>query len=289
MAAVRQREADPGPGLVPPADGGRGALGHHLARRDHRQPVGQRLGFVHVVRGEHDRGALRAQVAHQVPGVAAGGRVEAGGRLVQEQQFRAADQAERQVQPPLLPAGQVAHLLPGLPGQADQVDHLADVARRRVVARVARDGLPDGQVRLDRDVLQDQPDPLAQRPAAGPVAGVDAEHVDLARVPGAEPLQDLQDGGLARAVRAEQREDLAAADGEAHAADGRHRAVALAQPGHGERGRSCAVAAMDGRGQRLLSCARTGPPRSRRGSGRPARGWRSRRSRTGRCAPWPGR
>ena len=49
------------------------------------------------------------------------------------------------------------------PREVDQLDHLVDVARGRVVARVAGDRLPDGQVGLDRDVLQHQADPLAQR------------------------------------------------------------------------------------------------------------------------------
>ena len=120
-----------------------------------------------------------------------------------------ADQPQRQVQPPLLAAGQVPDLLPLLPGQPDQADHLVDVARRRVVAGVAGDGLPDGQVRLDRDVLQHQPDPLAQRPAGGPVAGSRPSTVDPAGVRGPESLENLQRGGLARAVRPEQREDLA--------------------------------------------------------------------------------
>jgi signal transduction histidine kinase len=67
--------------------------------------------------------------------------VEACGRLVQEQQLGIADHAQRQVQPALLAAGQDAHLLPCLSGQAGQVDDLVDVARRRVVAGVAGDRL----------------------------------------------------------------------------------------------------------------------------------------------------
>jgi hypothetical protein len=119
--------------------------------------------------------------------------------------------------------------MPLLPGQADQVDHLAGIARVRVVAGVAGDGLADRQIGLDRDVLQHEPDPLTQRPAAGPVAGIGAEHFDAPGVSGAESLQDLQDGGLAGAVRAEQRENLPAGDGEAHPAHGLHSAITLPQ------------------------------------------------------------
>jgi hypothetical protein len=162
-------------------------------------------------------------------------RVEAGGRLVVEQQFRGADQAQRQVQTPLLATGKGPDLLPRLPGQAGQRDHLVHVVGCRIVAGVAGDRLADRQVGLDRDVLQHQPDPLAQRPPVRPVAGIQAEHLDPSGVAGAEPLEDLQGGGLAGAVRPEQREDLPVLDGEARPARRLHRAVALAQPGHHHR------------------------------------------------------
>ena len=234
-AAGRQGEPDPGPGVISPADGRRRALGHDLAVGDHRHPVGQGLGLVHVVRGEQDSGARGAQAAHDLPGLAAGARVEPGGRLVQEQQPGVADHPQGQVQPPLLAAGQGPDLPPRLRGQADQGDDLVDVARGRVVAGVAGQRLADREVRLDRDVLQHQADLLAQGAAARPVARVAAEHLGPAGVAAAEPLQDLQRGGLARAVRPEQREDLAVRDSEAHPAHGRHRAVALGQPGHDDR------------------------------------------------------
>jgi hypothetical protein len=47
-------------------------------------------------------------------------------------------------------------------------------------------------------------------PAVRPVAGIKAEYLGPAAVAGAETLQDLQGGGLAGAIRPEQREDLPA-------------------------------------------------------------------------------
>ena len=73
---------------------------------DDRHPVGQRLRLVEVVRREQDRLAERLERADRVPGVAARGRVEARGRLVEEDQLRVADQRQRQIQPPQLPARQ---------------------------------------------------------------------------------------------------------------------------------------------------------------------------------------
>jgi hypothetical protein len=49
------------------------------------------------VRGEHDRDARAAQAADDVPRLVARVRIEPGRRLVEKQQVRAADQAQRQV------------------------------------------------------------------------------------------------------------------------------------------------------------------------------------------------
>ena len=181
--------------------------------------------------GQQDRHAARAQLAHELPGVPAGGRIEPGRRLVQVEQRRIADQAEGKVQAALLPAGQRPDLAALQAGQAHQPDDLGHAARRPVVAGRACDRLADGQVRLDRDVLQDQAGPLTQLAGAGPLAGVVAEDLGCPAVAGAEALQDLQRRGLAGPVRPEQRDDLAVADGEADVSHGVHPAVALAQAG----------------------------------------------------------
>jgi hypothetical protein len=45
-----------------------------------------------------------------------------------------------------------------------------------------------------------------------PLAGIEAEYLDPSGVSGPESLEDFQGGGLARAVRPEQREDLPVPD-----------------------------------------------------------------------------
>jgi len=45
--------------------------------------------------GEQDRPAQLAEAADDLPGLAAGGRVEPGGRFVQEDQVGVADQGRR--------------------------------------------------------------------------------------------------------------------------------------------------------------------------------------------------
>ena len=66
---------------------------------------------------------------------------------------------------------------------------------------------------------------------------IDAEHADLAAVGAPVALEDLDGGGLARAVRPEQAEDLADRDRERDPVDGRRGAVALLERGDLDRRR----------------------------------------------------
>ncbi len=98
--------AHPGWGQVSPAQFGGDAHLDDGTAGNHAHPVGQCLGLVEVVRGEQHRGSEFAKLPDQVPELAAGLRVEAGGRLVQEQQPRPTDDAQSHIQAPLLAAGQ---------------------------------------------------------------------------------------------------------------------------------------------------------------------------------------
>src|SRR5690349_20193244 len=75
---------------------------------DDRHAIAQRLGLVEVVRREQDGLAQLLQRAHDVPRGAAGGGVEAGGRLVEEDQLGVAHERQAEVQAPHLPARQRA-------------------------------------------------------------------------------------------------------------------------------------------------------------------------------------
>ncbi len=92
-------------------------------------------------------------------------------------------------------------------GQLDQLDHLVHLAAPDVVAAVHLDQLGHGQVALHAALLQDDAHLLAQ--LAGARGRVEAEHPSLAAGPGPVALEDLDGGGLARPVGAEQAEDLA--------------------------------------------------------------------------------
>jgi hypothetical protein len=200
------------------------------------------------VGGQEDRLSQRPQAVDHVPRGPPGGRVEARGRLVQEDQIGVADQRERDVEAAALAARELLGRRVGAGLEPDQRRRLVDGARRPVVARVELEALAHGQARLGLGLLQDDADAVAPG-RAGP-GRVGAEDADLAAGAVAEALQDLDHGGLTGAVRAEEGEDLAAADLQVDAAHGLVVAVALAQPTRGDDdvGRRVALRHAHGRG-----------------------------------------
>ena len=100
------------PALDPAGELGGAAVGDDPAAGQDQDPVGQLLGLVEVVGGQHDRGALQVgEPVHHVVELAPGLRVEAGRGLVQEQHVRAAHDADRDVEAAPLAAGERRDLL----------------------------------------------------------------------------------------------------------------------------------------------------------------------------------
>ncbi len=58
--------------------------GDHAPRIHDRDAVTQDLGFLHVVRGQHDGSTAVPDIAHRLPQMTAGLGIEPGGRLVEE-------------------------------------------------------------------------------------------------------------------------------------------------------------------------------------------------------------
>ncbi len=135
--------------------------GDDLAGGDDRHPVGEPLRLVHVVGGEEDRLAEVAQARDHVPELAPGGGVEAGRRLVEEEQLGVADQRHADVEPPLLAAGELARPLVGFPSRPTSAIDLLDRARVAEVAGVELERLAHGQVGIEAVRLQDDADPVA--------------------------------------------------------------------------------------------------------------------------------
>ena len=123
--------------------------------------VGELLGLLEVVRRQQDRRAVGVQVADQVPELSPGLGVEAGGRLVEEQQLgpptmpRATSSRRRW--PPDRWRTRVFALL----RQADRGDDLVGVARRGVVGREVLDDLLRRSELDGPGVLQDDADAAA--------------------------------------------------------------------------------------------------------------------------------
>ena len=110
------------PGLVLELE--RGALGDDPAVVDDDDVVGELVGLVEVLGGEEQGGAVAHEVAQHVPQLDAAARVEAGGRLVEEEHRRRGDQARGEVEPAPHAAGVVLdHLVAGL-GQREPLEQL---------------------------------------------------------------------------------------------------------------------------------------------------------------------
>src|SRR3954451_21153550 len=205
----------------------RRALGQDLAALDDRHAVGERLRLVEVVRREHNRLAELAQRADRAPRDAARGRVEARGRLVEEDQLRVADERQPEVQAAQLAAGERArpHVLLAL--EPDQREHLVGVPGVRVHAGEVRERLADLDVVVDARLLQDDAQQGAQR--LRPAPRIEAEHRHLALVALPVALEDLDGRRLPRAVGPEQPVDLAATHREIDSAHGLEVPVGLLQ------------------------------------------------------------
>src|SRR5690606_21840450 len=153
-----------------------------------------------------------------LPRRAAGRGVQARGELVEDRDARVADERERDRQALLLPARELRERDASVLGEVEQVEQLLDVPRRRVERREEAHRLLDGDPLVERDLLELDPDGVAHRGGVG--LRVDAEHADRAAVGLAQPREALDGRGLARAVGAEDAEDLPGGDGEGHVLDG---------------------------------------------------------------------
>ena len=134
---------------------------------DHGDPVGEAVGLVEVLGGEQHGRAGRDAVLDRRPQGQPAARVEAGGRLVEEQHRRLRHQRGGEVEPAAHAAGVGAHdARAGL----DQVEALEQLVGARARARPAQvveaahhlEVLLAGEVLVDRGVLAGQPDVRAQ-------------------------------------------------------------------------------------------------------------------------------
>ena len=101
------------------------ALGDDAAVVDDPDAVGEDVGLLEVLRGQEDGHALvLREPAHLLPERGAALDVEAGRRLVEEEDARVVHEREREVEPALHPARVALHLAVGRLGQADALEQL---------------------------------------------------------------------------------------------------------------------------------------------------------------------
>ena len=156
--------------------------------------------------------------------------IEAGGRLVEEQDVGVAGEPDGEVQAPALAARQLPIRVSRLASSSTRSISSSGARgreyQRAVISRTSPTVRSTGMAVSCRTI------PMRSRRARSPRAGIAAQDGDVAG--GGEPvaLDDLDGRGLARAVGAEQAEDLAGADRQADVADGVHLSVGLAQVLH---------------------------------------------------------
>jgi len=227
------------------------------ARGHDDDPVAKPRHHVDVVLDQEEGHAGRVDRADAVDQHLQQRGVHPGGGLVQKDHLRVGHHHPRQFQELALPAGQDAG---GLVGQLVQKHHRQDVAglpgRRPFLGgdaagrqeagpdMLAGLTLPRQQQVVDQRQFREGPRDLegppqpARQPAVRGIGGhVPPGKGDPARSGRHRPGQQVEHRGLARAVRADQAEDLALPHGQRHRIHGRHAAEALRQrPGLQYRG-----------------------------------------------------
>jgi hypothetical protein len=118
---------------------------HHTGLQD-RDPVREFLRLLQVVGGEDDGDATVDQVPDDPPDRPPALRVQPRGRLVQDHHTWAAEQRQRQVEPPSLTSGKGPHPDVGATDEVHLLQGLRDRSRVGQRAGPGLDGLSDGEV-----------------------------------------------------------------------------------------------------------------------------------------------
>ena len=204
---------------------GRRALGDDLAVVDDPDPVGELVGLLEVLGGEEDGRALVVERFDLLPDRLAADRVEAGGRLVEEEDARLVDERRGEVEPAAHAARvgadpAVGGLDEARPGRAAPRRGARPSARRQAVQRRLEAGSARGRSSAGRA----RPPGARRRSSARTARGLGDDVVAGDRGAAAGRAQERGQhphrGRLAGAVRAEEGVDLALGDLEVDPVDG---------------------------------------------------------------------
>src|SRR2546422_9759685 len=185
-----------------------------MIRRPPRSTLFPYTTLFRSVRGEEDRAARCPEAADHVPQLATRLRVEARGRLVEEQEVGTGDERARHRESLLLAARELAHPCGALLLEPDQAEHLLHGVGGPVETAEQPYGLFDRELVGELRILQLNAQTLAQGAGARAPRPAHSEDLDLAPVRWGESLEDLDGGRLARPVGPQQPEALACVDGE---------------------------------------------------------------------------
>ena len=192
----------------------RRAFGHEAAGVDDADPVGQHVGFLEVLRGEEDRHAqLGVEPAYLFPHLDPADRIEARGRLVEEEHLGVVHQRRGQVESALhaTRVGRDASV-----ERVAEIDHPGELAQsliglgvgQAVEPRLHAQQLGAGLLGIESDVLQRDSDAGAHPTRLG--GDVVPAHRGSSRGGAEQGAQHAHGGGLAGAVGSEEPVDLAA-------------------------------------------------------------------------------
>ena len=221
------------------------ALADDLAAPDDRDPVRDLEDLVQLVADEDDAVALGRQAPQDLEDLLRLLRRQHRGRFVEDEDLRVAVERLQDLDP-LLPADrQRADLDLRVDFEAEPATEVDDaLVGLLAIEETAADGgllaeddvLGDAQDRDEHEVLMDHADPAADRVRRPGQVDLGAVDEDLALVRAREPVEDVHQGRLARAVLAEQRVDLTRADVQVDRLVGDDARIALGDAPHLESG-----------------------------------------------------
>ena len=195
----------------------RPAIRHDPALVDDRDPVAA-LRFFHQVGGEKDGHILLvAQPVKRLPEIDPRPGIEPGGRLVEQEQLGAMEQALGDLDPPLQAAGKCLDQLAGAIAQIEFKQEMIDPrpqrrARQAVEAPLMGEVFAHLQFLVEARRLENHPEPAAQRARVAPE--IEPENAGRTACWPNESGKNAEERRLASAVGSEEAEDFARRDPE---------------------------------------------------------------------------
>ncbi len=204
--------------------------------------IGDLHDLVELVGHDDDRAAVLAQRAQRLEQVLDLRRAERRGRLVEDQDVRAAVEQLEDLDPLLGVDRQVADALARVDVEAQPLGRLGHPLLDVLAAQLEVEGglgaeddaLGDGEVLHEHEVLVDHPDAALQRILRSGEGDDRVVELDLARVGADHPEQDVHQRRLACAVLAEERMHFARSKIEGDVVVRDRLRVGLRDPPHGD-------------------------------------------------------